>query len=55
MNDDFDPHALDPGEFVEQVRSFEFWFHAVEGYLADRPYGRRSATADVKKGQKRRE
>ncbi len=44
MTDDFDPHALEPDEFVEQVRSFEFWFQAVEGYLSDRPYGSREDT-----------
>ena len=44
---DFDPHALEPGEFIEQVHSFEFWFQAVEGYLSDRPYGHNTATKEV--------
>ncbi|MEZ5229407.1 MAG: hypothetical protein R2710_22935 [Acidimicrobiales bacterium] len=39
--DEFDPHALEIDDFIEQVRSFEFWFQAVEGYLTDRPYGHR--------------
>lgn len=34
-------HDLDPQEFYERVHSFEFWFHAVEGYLGGTAYGRR--------------
>lgn len=34
-----DPHGLDPGTFLEETQSFEFWFQSVEGYLAGRPYG----------------
>ncbi|MCP3991269.1 MAG: long-chain fatty aldehyde decarbonylase [Actinomycetia bacterium] len=44
MSTDFDPHALEREDFVEQVHSFEFWFQAVEGYLTDRPYGYREDT-----------
>lgn len=34
-------HELDPQAFLEEVHSFEFWFHAVEGYLADTTWGHR--------------
>ena len=34
-----DVHALSPERFREEVHSFEFWFQAVEGYLADTHYG----------------
>lgn len=37
--DQFDPHALNQEDFLNEVHSFEFWFQAVEGYLTDRPYG----------------
>jgi 1,2-phenylacetyl-CoA epoxidase catalytic subunit len=43
---DLDPHALDQGVFLDQVHSFEFWFRAVEGYLAERPYGHHAETYD---------
>lgn len=36
-----DIHDLQPGDFLEEVHSFEFWFHAVEGYLAGQQYGHR--------------
>ncbi len=45
MDDDFDPHALAEDDFRDQVLSFEFWFQAVDGYLADRPYGVPEGTA----------
>lgn len=44
--DDFDPHSLDQEAFLTEVHSFEFWFQAVEGYLSDRPYGRREDMPD---------
>ncbi len=34
-----DPHNLSPMDFREQVRSFEFWFGAVQGYLDGLEYG----------------
>ena len=34
-----EPHDLEPGRFLDEVHSFEFWFQAVGGYLVDRPYG----------------
>ncbi len=55
MTDEFDPHALDQKEFLEQVHSFEFWFQAVEGYLTDRPYGHREDTPEVELDEDRRE
>jgi ferritin-like protein len=36
-----DVHRLDPAEFYEHARSFEFWFGAVQGYLEGASYGRR--------------
>jgi 1,2-phenylacetyl-CoA epoxidase catalytic subunit len=36
-----DVHALDPESFLEEVHSFEFWFHSVEGYLSGQTYGHR--------------
>lgn len=41
-----EPHRLEPEEFLEEVHSFEFWFQAVNGYLAGRPYGHRPETAE---------
>ncbi len=32
-------HDLDKSAFLEEVHSFEFWFQAVEGYLAETTYG----------------
>jgi 1,2-phenylacetyl-CoA epoxidase catalytic subunit len=34
-----DVHALDHRQFLEEVHSFEFWFHAVEGYLSGLVWG----------------
>ena len=42
-----DIHSLPPDRFLEEVHSFEFWFHAVEGYLSETRYGRKPDTADV--------
>jgi len=42
-----DIHSLPPDEFLEEVHSFEFWFHAVEGYLSETRYGRRPGTPDA--------
>jgi 1,2-phenylacetyl-CoA epoxidase catalytic subunit len=36
-----DVHDLDPERFREEVHSFEFWFQAVEGYLAGTTWGHR--------------
>ena len=41
MSDPAEVHALDPESFEERVHSFQFWFEAVQGYLADREYGHR--------------
>ncbi len=52
---EFDPHALEPEEFFDQVYSFEFWLHAVDGYLTDRPYGRSDDSVDVELGDSERD
>jgi len=41
-----DLHALAPERFYEEVHSFEFWFQAVEGYLAETSHGRRGGLPD---------
>lgn len=33
------PHKLEDSEFQNEVHSFEFWFHSVEGYLSNTDYG----------------
>jgi 1,2-phenylacetyl-CoA epoxidase catalytic subunit len=40
-----DIHDMDPALFQERVHSFEFWFEAVQGYLAGKTYGH---TPDLK-------
>jgi 1,2-phenylacetyl-CoA epoxidase catalytic subunit len=42
-----DLHAMDPGEFLDHVHSFEFWFGAVQGYLEGLPYGHRPETREA--------
>lgn len=54
-DDDFDPHALDQDEFLDEVQTFEFWFGAVEGYLGERDYGRRFDTVDQELDEPRRD
>jgi 1,2-phenylacetyl-CoA epoxidase catalytic subunit len=39
-------HDLDPQAFLEEVHSFEFWFHAVEGYLSGSTWGHRPEAPD---------
>jgi hypothetical protein len=39
-----DLHGTAPDEFAERVRSFEFWFGAVQGYLDGTEFG---CAADV--------
>ena len=39
-------HDLDPQSFLEEVHSFEFWFHAVEGYLSGSTWGHRPEMRD---------
>lgn len=42
-----DVHDLNQDEFLEQVHSFEFWFHSVEGYLSNTEFGHsENATED---------
>ncbi len=40
-------HDLSHDEFLAEVHSFEFWFHAVEGYLSGLTWGHRPSTVDV--------
>ena len=40
-------HDLEHDAFLEEVHSFEFWFHAVEGYLSATRYGRRPETQET--------
>ncbi len=42
-----DLHSMDPRSFEEHVRSFEFWFGAVQGYLDGLTYGYHPETHDV--------
>lgn len=42
-----DLHATAPAAFAEQVRSFEFWFGAVQGYLEGTEYGHSVAPPPV--------
>ena len=42
-----DIHDLDLQQFLEEVHSFEFWFHAVEGYLSGLTYGHKPDTAET--------
>jgi len=39
-------HDLDPGAFLEEVHSFEFWFQAVEGYLSGMTFGHKPETVE---------
>ena len=50
--DDFDPHALDEQDFLDEVHSFQFWFDSVEGYLAGSTV--RPARDDRRRGARRR-
>jgi 1,2-phenylacetyl-CoA epoxidase catalytic subunit len=42
-----DVHAIEPGRFLEEVHSFQFWFEAVEGYLHGRDHGRHPNTPET--------
>lgn len=39
-------HDLEHERFLEEVHSFEFWFHSVEGYLSGTTYGHKPETED---------
>jgi len=39
-------HDLEHERFLEEVHSFEFWFHSVEGYLSNTTYGHRADQVD---------
>ena len=47
MADPVDVHAMDPETFRDHVRSFEFWFGAVQGYLEGTSFGHRPETPDA--------
>lgn len=47
MADSGDIHQMEPTEFLDHVRSFEFWFGAVQGYLEGLHYGHRPETPDT--------
>jgi len=46
MSESAEVHALDPETFEEHVHSFQHWFEAVQGYLADREYGHQPGAPD---------
>ncbi len=48
-------HDLDAGTFYEEVHSFEFWFHAVEGYLAGTEGGHRPDLVEEALDEERRQ
>ncbi len=53
--DETDLHDRDPGAFLDEVHSFEFWFQAVEGYLTDTTFGHRTDTREEALEPERRE
>lgn len=55
MKDSEDPHQLGEADFRSTVRSFEFWFEAVQGYLHDKPYGVSPATAEIELSDRQRD
>lgn len=55
MPGDVDLHERDPGSFLEEVHSFEFWFQAVEGYLSGTTFGHRTGTPEDALDPARRE
>ncbi len=46
LADGFELHDLPSEQFLDEVHSFQFWFETVEGYLADRPFGRSDGVAE---------
>jgi len=48
-------HDLDHETFLDEVHSFDFWFHAVDGYLVGTTHGHRPETADVPLDDARRD
>lgn len=53
--EEMDLHDRDPGAFLDEVHSFEFWFQAVEGYLSDTTFGHRTDTREEALDPERRE
>jgi ribonucleotide reductase beta subunit family protein with ferritin-like domain len=39
MSDETEIHGLEPEHFLEEVHSFDFWFHSVQGYLEGTTFG----------------
>lgn len=50
-----EPHQLDEATFYGEVRSFSFWFEAVEGYLEGRPCGYDPATPEEQLDEQHRQ
>jgi len=48
-------HSLAPDEFLDAVHSFEFWFHSIQGYLANTEFGHRPGTPKEELPTDRRE
>ncbi len=48
-------HDLEPEAFRREVRSFEFWFEAVRGYLDGLHYGHRPETPEVESSDEDRD
>jgi 1,2-phenylacetyl-CoA epoxidase catalytic subunit len=55
MSDSAEVHALDPESFEEQVHSFQFWFEAVQGYLAESEYGHRPGVSEAELSESERD
>ena len=47
MKEEPDLHGFPAERFLEEVHSFEFWFHAVEGYLHGTTYGHPPGTVST--------
>lgn len=55
MSESADVHGLEPEVFEERVHSFQFWFEAVQGYLADREFGHGAGAVDTELGESERD
>lgn len=54
-HDESELHDREPGDFLEEVHSFEFWFQAVEGYLSGTTFGHHEGTKEEALDPGRRE
>ena len=50
-----DIHDLAPEQFLDEVRSFQFWFEAVGGYLSGSTYGHHAEMAEPPREERERE